>query len=231
MCYPPSDGADNTSRRKRGRPLTGGACFRLMGGCRRGPCQGCVGWHVVVPHSHASSPSSSAAVALQPGEVGAQEVEHRGLVGGGEPRQFAVAAGVELNDAEGAEVNLTRIDGYGHRWGRRGGGGRRAAGEVAARGAEQVADVAAGRDAPSGRLGAQAACQAQREADVDAAHGVLGLPPAPRGPLCVVVGTRRGVDHRACPPLPCPSRRLSPVSRTVPVTAACAPVRRAPRAR
>ncbi len=98
--------------------------------------------------------------------------------------RLAVTALAELDEAEGAEAHLARIDGRGRR---RGCGG----GEITERDAEQVADIAASRNTPRGRLGAQPARQAQREANSEGARGVLGLPPAPRGQLRVVVGTRR----------------------------------------
>ncbi len=48
---------------------------------------------------------------FKPGEIRFQDAEHGGFVGGVELTRLAVAALAELDDAEVAEVNLTRIDG------------------------------------------------------------------------------------------------------------------------
>ncbi len=92
-----------------------------------------------------------------------------------------------------------RVPAGGRRRGR--GGGWRAAGEVARRGAQEVGDVAAVRDAARERLGAQAACQGQRQAEAEATLGLFGVAPAPRAQLGVVAGLWRPVGHQR-PPRP-----------------------------
>ncbi len=48
---------------------------------------------------------------LEPGEVGFQDAQHCCRIGGVEMAGLAVAAGVELNDAEIAQADLSWIDG------------------------------------------------------------------------------------------------------------------------
>jgi len=49
---------------------------------------------------------------LQPGEVGVHDAKHRGLVGGVELTGLAVAAGVELDNAEVTQADLARGPGH-----------------------------------------------------------------------------------------------------------------------
>jgi len=49
---------------------------------------------------------------LEPGEVGFQNAQHCYRIGGGELARLAVTALTELDDAEIAEANLSRIGSY-----------------------------------------------------------------------------------------------------------------------
>ncbi len=57
-------------------------------------------------------PGRAAVDVLQPGEVGAQDAEHGSPIGGVELAGLAVAAGVELDDAEVSQADLPWIDGF-----------------------------------------------------------------------------------------------------------------------